>query len=382
MNSRRSFVGLAGFVFVVCCVVGSVRAAERVNPAGTWTWVRELEGQEGQSVLTLSYQDGKLSGFYKRQGHVVPIANAKLDKNEISFDADGKWNDQKVHGKFKGKLDRDEINGTIEIVVEDGSLPLAWVAKRGIDADDVAGTWTLKLVTPNGDTADPRLKLSSDAGSLTGTYTSSRFGEHEAKEIKLNGSELSWTVEFERNGQAFKGVYKGKVEGHAIKGTLAVDSSGNKTALEFSGERTTSQTGAGATAEVKKTAQNPPTGTKANAKPADGKSTERTPAKRRAVIVMLKSRHEILVVYSSVGTGRGHGPVFSIRSTAGKEIAEEISLKDLQASYPQIYEEYRTSFAGLWAGSVSERPAEKGQIEPSRKRLSSVNVYRGVDFPH
>jgi len=372
-------VGLAGFVFVVWCVVDSVRAAEKIDPVGTWTWVRELEGQEGQSVLTLSYKDGKLTGFYKRQGQVVPISNAKMDKNEISFDADGKWNDQKVHGKFKGKLDHDEINGTIEIVVEDGSLPLAWVAKRGIDTDDIAGTWTLKLVTPNGSTVEPRLKLSSEAGSLTGTITSSRFGEHEAKEIKLNGSELSWMVEFERNGQPFKGVYKGKVVGHAIKGTLAVDSSGNKTALEFSGERTTPNAGAGVKAEVKKTAQNPQTGTKASAKSAEGKSTERTLAKRR-VIVMLKSRHEILVVYSSDGTGRGRGPVFSVRSTAGKEIANEISLKDLQASYPQIYEEYRTSFAGLWAGSVSERPVEKGLIEPSRKRLSSVNVYHGVDF--
>ena len=141
-------------------------AADKADPTGTWTWIRELEGQEAQSALSLTYKDGKLSGSYKRQGQVVPIANAKFEKNQISFDAEGKWNDQKVHGKFKGKLRSDEINGTIEIVVEDGSLPLPWKATRGVDADDLAGTWKLKFATPNGGTAEPVLKLSTEGGAL------------------------------------------------------------------------------------------------------------------------------------------------------------------------------------------------------------------------
>ncbi len=158
-------------------------------------------------------------------GRVVPIANGKVDKNEVSFDADGSWNDQKIHGKFKGKLSHDfkrggdQINGSIEIVIEDGSLPLAWVARRGIDADGIVGTWKLKFVTPDGNTVEPQLKLTADAGSLKGTYTSTRFGEHEAKEIKLDGSSLSWTVEFERNGTTVKGVYKGQLEPGADAGS-------------------------------------------------------------------------------------------------------------------------------------------------------------------
>jgi hypothetical protein len=355
MNSRRSIVSLAALLFAGSCCVGFACAAERVDPSGTWTWVRELEGQEAQSVLHLSYKEGKLTGAYKRMGQVVPISNGKFDKNEISFDADGKWNDQTVHGKFKGKLSPNAINGTIEIVIEDGSLPLAWVAKRGVDADEVVGTWKLKLVTANGNTVEPTLKLSTDKGMLKGTYISSRFGEHEATAIKLNGPELSWTVEFERNGQKFTGVYKGKLEAQAIKGKLAFDAAGNTTSLDFSGERTAAKTEAGK-------------------KNAGDKSTELSPAKRR-VIVMLKSRREILVIYSAAG----RGPAFSIRSREGKEIAKEISLKDLQANYPQIYESYRTSFANIWA-DLPTRPVKAGSpIERSRKQLSGVQLYRGVD---
>lgn len=238
MRSRHFLDWMATLVLMVLCIAGPVGAAERLDPSGTWTWVRELEGQEAQSVLTLSYKDGKLTGSYKRQGQVVPIANAKFEKNEISFDADGKWNDQKVHGKFKGKLSRDEINGTIEIVIDEGSLPLAWVARRGVDADSVAGTWKLRLVTPNGNALEPELTLSVEGGNVTGKYSSARFGEHAAKAIKLNGAELSWTVDFERGGHTFELVYKGKLEGHAIKGTLSLETAGKTTSFEFSGERT------------------------------------------------------------------------------------------------------------------------------------------------
>jgi hypothetical protein len=230
---------LALVVAIVGCVLNSslVFAAGPVDPTGTWTWVRELEGQEAQSVVSLSYRDGKLTGSYKRQGQVVPISNAKLDKNEVSFEADGKWNDQKVRGRFKGKISADEIHGTIEIVVEDNSLPLDWSAKRGVDADDLSGTWKLKIALPNGTTAGSELKVSTDNGTLKGAYDSSRFGKQEAKAVKLNGCELSWQVAVVRNGESLKATYHGKLSGNSIKGTLAVDSGGGSTTLDFSGEK-------------------------------------------------------------------------------------------------------------------------------------------------
>jgi hypothetical protein len=388
MSSPRSLAWIAAFVCVFSWEIGSAQAADRIDPSGTWTWVRELEGQEAQSVLSLTYKDGKLTGSYKRMGRVVPIANGKVDKNEVCFDADGSWNDQKIHGKFKGKLSHDskhggdQINGSIEIVIEDGSLPLAWVAKRGIDADDIVGTWKLKFVTPDGNTVEPQLKLTADAGSLKGTYTSTRFGEHEAKEIKLDGSSLSWTVEFERNGMTVKGIYKGQLEAGAapgaIKGTLALEANGKTTSLDFTGERNGAKTVAAQKDEVKREARKPQSDMKPEARPVGNKSTNlpAAPAKGR-VIVMLKSRNWILVVYSS--TAKAKGPTFAIRSTDGKEIASAVSLKELQSSYPQIYEVYRTSFANVSA-DTEQRPVQAGTINPSRTALKSAILYRGVDF--
>jgi hypothetical protein len=388
MSSPRSLAWIAAFVCVLSWEIESAQAADRIDPSGTWTWVRELEGQEAQSVLSLTSKDGKLTGSYKRMGRVVPIANGKVDKNEVSFDADGSWNDQKIHGKFKGKLSHDlkrgcdQINGSIEIVIEDGSLPLAWVARRGIDADGIVGTWKLKFVSPDGNTVEPQLKLTSDAGSLKGIYTSTRFGEHEAKEIKLDGSSLSWTVEFERNGTTVKGIYKGQLEPGAtpgaIKGTLALEANGKTTSLDFTGERNGTKTVAAQKDEVKHEARKPPIDPKPEARSAGDKSTSLPSASAKGrVIVMLKSRNGILVVYSS--TAKAKGPTFAIRSTEGKEIASAVSLKELQASYPQIYETYRTSFANVSA-DIEHRPIEHGAINPSRTVISSPVLYPGVDF--
>jgi hypothetical protein len=237
MSMRRSCACVVVLIAFHFSLDSFATAATKADPTGTWTWVRELEGQEAQSVLSLSYEDGKLSGSYKRQGQVVLIANGKFEKSEISFEADGKWNDQKVHGKFKGKLSADEINGTIEIAIEDGSLPLPWKAKRGVDADKLAGTWKLKFAAANGRTAESELKLSTEGGALKGTYQSARFGRHDAKEIKLNGLDLSWQVEFDRDGQSVKAIYKGKLSGRTLNGSLTLDAGSSSSTVEFKGEQ-------------------------------------------------------------------------------------------------------------------------------------------------
>ena len=227
--------------------------------------------------MTLSYKDGKLTGVYKRAGHVVPITNARFENNEVSFDADGKWNEQTVHGKFHGKLSHgrrgDEINGNIEIVIEEGSLPLAWIAHRGVDLGDLVGTWKLRLPIPHGATLEPHLTLTVDEGNLKGKY-SSRLGDREAHDLSLRGCELSWTVEYERDGQMHKNSYRGRLDACAakgsIKGTALLDTAGKATSLDFTGERYT----------PKQEARKP---TDRDGKPTEGKSSGVAPASSEPV---------------------------------------------------------------------------------------------------
>ncbi len=85
MSSPRSLAWIAAFVCVLSWETGSAPAAERIDPSGTWTWVRELEGQEAQSVLSLTYKDGKLIGSYKRMGASsrLPMARSTKTKSPL-----------------------------------------------------------------------------------------------------------------------------------------------------------------------------------------------------------------------------------------------------------------------------------------------------------
>jgi len=330
---------LSAFLLMVTALAGmlswgGLRAAdEKSDPTGTWIWSRELEGQVNRSVLKLTNKDGKLTGTYRRSGQTVPIANGKFEKGNVSFEAEGKFNEQKIRGKFHGKVSKNEINGNIDIVFDDNSLPLPWAAKRGVDLEDITGTWKLKLEGANGNPFESTLKLSAEDDKLKGTYAG-RFGEHPAQDLKLDGDQLSWKVDAQRNGRQFKGVYKAKLEGNTIKGNLEFDLGGSTGTMEFTGER------APAKADAGKSEGSAP---KSDAKPAEKSSSTASPKSR--AIVSLKGRDEILTVhYTGV-----RKVTFSVYSLNGKPIAEEISLRTLQASYPAIYRAYRTSYADAWA---------------------------------
>jgi hypothetical protein len=333
MSLRRAARMLMACALVAMSIGGSLRASDKNDPTGTWVWSREIEGETNRSVLKLTNKDGKLTGTYRRSGQTVPISNGKFEKSEVSFEAEGKFNEQKIHAKFHGKLSKNEINGNIDIVIEDNSLPLPWTAKRGTDLDDVIGTWKLKLEGANGNPIESTLKLSAEGEKLKGTYTG-RFGEHPAQDLKLEGDQLSWKIDAERNGQKFKGVYKAKLEGNAIKGNLEFDLGGNTGTMVFTGER----------GQAKAEAGNPDGSSPSAEKKPPEKSSSTAPPKPRA-IVSLKGRNEILTVHY-VGTRK---VTFSIFTLKGKPIASDISLKTLQANFPAIYKAYRLSYADAWA---------------------------------
>lgn len=333
MSLRRAVRVLMACALVAMSIGGSLRASDKNDPTGTWVWSREIEGETNRSVLKLTNKDGKLTGTYRRSGQTVPISNGKFEKSEVSFEAEGKFNEQKIHAKFHGKLSKDEINGNIDIVIEDNSLPLPWTAKRGTDLDDVIGTWKLKLEGANGNPIESTLKLSAEGEKLKGTYTG-RFGEHPALDLKLEGDQLSWKIDAERDGQKFKGVYKAKLEGSTIKGKLEFDLGGNTGTMEFTGER----------GQAKAEAGNPDGSSPSGDKNPPEKSSSTAPPKTRA-IVSLKGRNEVLTVHY-VGTRK---VTFSIFTLKGKPLASDISLKTLQANFPAIYKAYRLSYADAWA---------------------------------
>ena len=102
---------------------------------------------------------------------------------------------------------------------------------------DVAGDWTFKMETPNGD-VDVAMNLKNEGGGVTGTLT---VGEGRTLKIEkgtLDGNNLKLTVKRDRpQGGSMTYVLAGAVEGRDIKGTMEADMDGEKVSRPWTAVR-------------------------------------------------------------------------------------------------------------------------------------------------
>lgn len=73
------------------------------------------------------------------------------------------------------------------------------------------------------------------------------------------------------------------------------------------------------------------------------KTTQVKPAKAQGqILAYVKGRDLVVGIYS--------GQRFDVRDLAGNLVAANLNVMQFQKRYPQLYENYRTSFAEAWAG--------------------------------
>jgi hypothetical protein len=101
-------------------------------------------------------------------------------------------------------------------------------------AADVSGKWVAQMQGRNGQTQEVTFNFKADGNQLTGTVTTRR-GESQISDGKINGDEISFTQELEFNGNRMKFLYKGKVAGDEIKFTR--EREGGQRTQEFTAKR-------------------------------------------------------------------------------------------------------------------------------------------------
>jgi len=91
---------------------------------------------------------------------------------------------------------------------------------------DPTGTWTWSTPGRDGGPArESTLKLKMEAGKLAGTLAGMR-GETKIDDAKVEGSEISFSVTREFNGNSMTSKYKGKLEGDTITGKISTERDG------------------------------------------------------------------------------------------------------------------------------------------------------------
>lgn len=92
-------------------------------------------------------------------------------------------------------------------------------------AADIDGKWTAQIPGRNGQTQETTFTFKAEGEKLTGTV-SGRQGDTNISEGKISGSDVSFVVVREFQGNSLKMVYKGKLAGGEIKFTRTFDGAG------------------------------------------------------------------------------------------------------------------------------------------------------------
>ncbi len=101
-------LGLAGL---------AVADDKKANPAGTWKWETERNGQKRESTLKLKVDGDKLTGTItsgggKGKAMDVDIEDGKFKDGEVSFTVTREFNNQKFTTKYTAKVDGDTMKGS------------------------------------------------------------------------------------------------------------------------------------------------------------------------------------------------------------------------------------------------------------------------------
>lgn len=103
-------------------------------------------------------------------------------------------------------------------------------------AADPSGKWTADFDGPQGNKVHTSILLKADGEKLTGTVEGMRGGETAISDGKVSGDDLTFLVVREWQGQQFKMIYHGRMQGDVIHFTVSREG-GEGRSREFDAKR-------------------------------------------------------------------------------------------------------------------------------------------------
>jgi len=247
---RSLFLGLAPVVFGLFSFTLSVDrviaqdASAKVDPSGTWRWEYDLDGTHFKDLVRLNFDsatkgsnDKELKGHYQSSsGSKIAIENGKVDGAKVSFQFKIAYQGMDVKLEFEGAIKEDALTGNVRASTSEGSRDLPWTATRTVEAEDVIGTWKMRI-DAGGNVLEPEVVISKEGDKLKGKYKSGTEIELDGIEVKVVKNELKFLVDTSYQGTKIKADYRGRPYGNKVRGTIDYDLGGNAGTIDFSGSR-------------------------------------------------------------------------------------------------------------------------------------------------
>jgi hypothetical protein len=220
MRNGLRLLGLFAFL----AVLPSARAAD---VTGTWKGAFDFQGTSMPLTFHLTAAGGAVTGTIDGlPDSPVEIQDGKVDGDALTFWVNTEYEGTAYKIVFKGKISEGQIE--FSFGTEDGS----WAANMTVKNSDVpaakpappdaTGSWK-GAFDFQGTSVPLTFHLTVAAGVLTGTVEGLPTTPAEIHDGKVDGDTVTFWVNTEYEGTAYKLVYKGKVAADGIKFTLGTE---------------------------------------------------------------------------------------------------------------------------------------------------------------
>lgn len=199
-------------------ILGRLIISEK--PDGTLAGKRDDGREHIVSVVSnVKFQDGKLT--YTRTSKISYTHFDRLIENEFELNFEGTIKGHKLAGVF-----RSSGGGEFQATGERVGAALV-------------GKWELITETPYGETTTSIMNINGD---LTGKYGGPKGDEITIKNLKLEGDQVTFFLEWSLQGMTFRMDFKGKIDGKILRGgfngkTLKGKQSFNKYTNKVTGKK-------------------------------------------------------------------------------------------------------------------------------------------------
>jgi hypothetical protein len=188
--------------------VNGVKKKPKLPVVGQWDIKFNVGDREIKSKLIITQKsDGSLEGKWEEPGQHV-LSDVKFENGKLTFTRKSKIEDMEFETTYEGTVKGDELIGMLK--GEGGP----WQANGKRLGSTLIGKWELTIDGEMGQ----RPGMMIVEPDLTGRYE--LFGEIPMKDLKLEGDQVTFYIEFGPPDQTFKMEFKGKIDGNNLKGQM------------------------------------------------------------------------------------------------------------------------------------------------------------------
>jgi len=237
-RSLRVGLALAAASLFIPGLVTGLRAADKVDPTGSWTLSVNRPGRPGQeSTLKLEKAGDKLVGVMMNPMGSTPLKDVKLKDDELSFRITFARDGREFTFNYKGKVTASTFNGKASLSVFGQNRTFDFEGKRSKGDTTLAGTWKISLALDAGQKLQPTLRLKQEGKDWSGGYLGVSGKEVPLQDVKFKDGELSFRLVdvLEENKVPFH--YVGKVKGGSMEGTATLGAGKQTASLKFQAQK-------------------------------------------------------------------------------------------------------------------------------------------------